>query len=89
MFYVFGGLTTVTFINGGEGRFDGLYGQISKLTNCSSLERVGSMSFHSEGGACKSFGDVILLCFDFKNPKPCHSFDGENFVRMVFKILAH
>ena len=84
VFYVFGGLTTATFING-EGRFEGLNGQISKLTNCSTLERVGDMSYHSEGGACKSFDTVILLCFDFKNPSTCHSFDGENFVRRVFK----
>ena len=84
MFYVFGGLTTATSMNG-EARFEGLNGQISKLTNCSTLERVGDMSYHSEGGACKSFDNVILLCFDFKNPSTCHSFDGENFMRRVFR----
>ena len=87
-FYVFGGLTTVSFYNT-QPRFEGLNGQISKLTNCSTLERVGDMTFHSQGGACKTFGSVILLCFDFKNPSTCHSFDGEKFTRRDFIIMLY
>ena len=85
VFYMFGGLTTATFLNGLV-QFDGLYGQISKLTNCATLERIGDMNFHSEGCTCRTFGNVILICFDFKNPSTCHSFDGKNFVRRVFEL---
>lgn len=90
VFYVFGGLTTASFLNDQSTRFDGLNGQISKLTNCSTLERTGvAMTYHSEGGACGTFGNVILLCFDFKNPNACHSFDGVEFKPNTTSLYEH
>ena len=45
--------------------------QISQINNCK-LERVGSLSFDHEYGACTNVNDMeLFLCFDYLKNKTC------------------
>lgn len=55
------------YVFGGENKEN----QISQIRNCK-LERVGSLSFDFDAGACTNVNDSeFFLCFPFQDAKTC------------------
>ena len=47
------------------------------------MERQGDLSFDFDGGSCRQYSlneqNVLFLCFQYRNEKMCHKYDGNRF----------
>ena len=59
--------------------------KISKIEECN-LKRIGSIPFEFRYGTCGTYTfdqrEIVLLCFQYKALKSCHTFDGEIFEKV-------
>ena len=51
--------------------------QISLIDQCS-LNRVGTLEFNFNNGACTTAYDQVYLCFDERNTKQCYTASGRD-----------
>merc|ERR1711990_433021 len=65
--------------------------QVSKVVGCK-LERQDNLDFDFYLGSCNTFNQPdqkVLLCFDYRNAKQCHTFDGQSYQSAGSSVYSH